>query len=160
MFVYLYSRVLHLYRLSALKVLFMCLSTCTAVFFMFVYLYSRVLHLYRLSALKVLFMCLSTCTAVFFMFVYLYSRVLHLYRLSALKVVFMCLSTCTAVFFIQLTCAGLTRAVGVLFVAIQKTYNSSASMVTVLGAVLSGCFSVTGTACTSAGGGRGHWGCC
>ena len=57
-------------------------------------------------------------------------------------------------FFIQLTCAGLTRAVGVLFVAIQKAYDSSASMVTVLGAVLSGCFSVTGTTCASAGGCR------
>ena len=77
-----------------------------------------------------------------------------IYRLSALKVLFMCLSTCTAVFFIQLTCAGLTRAVGVLFVAIQKAYDSSASMVTVLGAVLSGCFSVTGTTCASAGGCR------
>ena len=61
------------------------------------------------------------------------------------QVILMRLSACTAVFFIQFICAGLLRALGVLFVEIQTAYNSTASLVTVIGCVQSVSFSVTGT---------------
>ena len=51
----------------------------------------------------------------------------------------------TAVFIIQFVDAGIMRAFGVLFVAIQMTYGASASTIGVIGLVEAATFSITCT---------------
>ncbi|XP_076453441.1 monocarboxylate transporter 5-like [Babylonia areolata] len=54
-----------------------------------------------------------------------------------------------AVFVIQLVSAGLLRALGIVFMAIQSTFGASASMIAVIGGVESAAFSVTAVFCMS-----------